>query len=70
MDINKGKGAGREERPGDSTTVEGKVVYKPRKDMQQLVAQSVVSSFTEKRLHPKLNTMVPSILIQVQCLPV
>ena len=68
MDINKGNGAGGEECPGDLTTAEGKVVYKPREDMQQLVAQTVVSSFTERRL----NTMVPSILrrIQVQCLPV
>lgn len=63
LDINKGNGADGEESPGDSTSVEGKVVCKLGKDMQQLVAQTVVSSFTERRLHPKMNTMVPSILI-------
>ena len=47
---------------GMTTTIEGKVISKDA-NLPQLVATCVVSSFTEKSLHPKKSAMVPTILI-------
>lgn len=47
---------------GDSIVVEAKKKMKPQ-DASQLIALSVISSFTEHNLHQDLNPMVPSLLI-------
>ena len=47
---------------GATTTVEAKVMTKDA-NLHQAVGTCVVSSFTETSLHPNLNTLVPTILI-------
>lgn len=47
---------------GDSIVVEAKTRFKEQ-DISQLIALGVISSFTEHNLHPTLNSMVPSVLI-------
>ena len=51
------------ERPGDTSTIESKVQYKRKTHLAQLTAETVVSSFTEQKLHPGMNTMVLAVLI-------
>lgn len=47
---------------GATTTVEAKVMTKDA-NLHQAVGTCVVSSFTEKSLHPDLNALVPTIII-------
>ena len=47
---------------GMTTTIEGKIVYSDA-NLPQLVSTNVISSFTEKSLHPKKPALVPTILI-------
>ena len=51
------------ERPGDTSTIESKVQYKHKTHLAEITAETVVSSFTERKLHPGMNTMVPAVLI-------
>lgn len=51
------------ERPGDTSTIESKVQYKRKTHLAEITAEMVVSSFTERKLHPGMNTMVPAVLI-------
>ena len=52
------------ETDGATSTVEGKIKF-TEEDPGQVVATCVVASFTEQKLHPNLQTLVPTILIDV-----
>ena len=47
---------------GDSIVVEVETTFK-QQDISQLIVLGIISSFTEHKLHPTLNSMVPSLLI-------
>ena len=51
---------------GTSTVFEAKIEIK-KKFFPQLVKTAVVTAFIENNLHPELNTMVPTILIDTTC---
>ena len=48
---------------GISTVCKAKLKIHKQKHLPQVVKTCVVSSFVEANLHPKLNTMVPTILL-------
>lgn len=51
-----------ESSDGMTTTIEGKIMYNDS-NLSQLIATCVVSSFTEKSLHPDKLPIIPTILI-------
>ena len=54
------------ETPGDTTTIEAKLNWSDSK-LMQLVATSVVVSFTEKAIHKDLLATVPTLMITPMC---
>ena len=48
--------------PSHDISLEGKLRIVDRANLPQLVSTCVVNSFTEARLNPKLNPVVPTIL--------
>lgn len=48
---------------GTTVNIEEKIKMNLRKNLSQLVTTCVVSSFTESNVHPHLNPLVPTLLV-------
>ena len=51
---------------GTSTVCEAKLEINKQRNLGQIVKTCVVASFIESNLHPDLNTMIPTILIDTK----
>ena len=52
-----------DESDGTATPIEAKIKVSFWSNISQLVGTCMTSSFTEHRLHPTMNTLVPTIII-------